>query len=163
MGWIRSICASRFFRGLGFVLFGQPAPTATPRNAFVKTARLITCLLAAMLASASLWAQPTSPTANDVAAAAPLPAWLSQRIAEFEADPERADALEVWALTYQGRPAYYFFSNCCDRYNPLHDATGQVICAPNGGIVNQGDGRCPGALHASPERTRIWVARPRVR
>lgn len=140
-----------------------PVPWSPPWNVFVKTTRLITSLLATILATAPLLAQSTRPTASDAATSPPLPVWLTQRIAEFEADPERADALEVWALTYQGRPAYYFFSNCCDRYNPLLDAAGQVICAPNGGIVNQGDGRCPGALHASPERRRIWVARPRVR
>lgn len=130
---------------------------------FVKTAHLITLLLATTLAGTSVLAQPASRTASDAFTPAPLPTWLTERIAEFEARPDQPDALEVWALTYQGRPAYYFFSNCCDRYNPLLDAVGQVICAPNGGIVNQGDGRCPGALHASPERRRIWVARPRIR
>lgn len=129
----------------------------------MKTTSLIACLFATTLAGTSVLAQPTSRTASDAFTRAPLPTWLTERIAEFEAHPGQPDALEIWALTYQGRPAYYFFSNCCDRYNPLHDATGQVICAPNGGIVNQGDGRCPGALHASPERTRIWVARPRAR
>jgi hypothetical protein len=93
----------------------------------------------------------------------PLPAWVQQKIADFEASPEQPDAMEIWRLQYRGQDAFHFISNCCDRYNPLYDSTGKVLCSPTGGVTGQGDGQCIGALHTSPERVRIWVAKPPAR
>jgi hypothetical protein len=89
---------------------------------------------------------------------APLPAWIQQKIAEFEAQPEHPDATEIWRLQNRGQDAIYLVSGCCDRNNPLVDANGKVFCAPTGGITGQGDGQCIGALHTTPERVRIWEA-----
>jgi hypothetical protein len=101
-----------------------------------------------------LFAQPT---------AQPLPEWVQQQIAAFEANPAQAAAIEIWRLQYRGQDTFHFVSNCCDRYNPLYDSTGKVLCSPTGGVTGQGDGQCVGALHTSPERVRIWVAKPPVR
>jgi hypothetical protein len=85
---------------------------------------------------------------------APLPAWIQQKIAEFEAQPEHPDATEIWRLQNRGQDAIYLVSGCCDRNNPLVDANGKVFCAPTGGIT----GQCIGARHTAPERVRIWEA-----
>lgn len=112
-----------------------------------------------LLAMAALLGQPVCAQP----AAQPLPDWVQQKIAAFEANPEQADATEIWRLQYRGQDAFHFISSCCDRYNPLYDSRGKVFCSPNGGITGQGDGQCVGALHTAPERVRIWVAKPPAR
>jgi hypothetical protein len=44
------------------------------------------------------------------------------------------------------RVYYYAASGCCDQLNPLFDADGKYVCAPDGGFTGRGDGRCPEEL-----------------
>jgi len=32
---------------------------------------------------------------------------------------------------------------CCDIPSVLYDTAGTVVCAPDGGFIGRGDGRCP--------------------
>jgi hypothetical protein len=45
-----------------------------------------------------------------------------------------------------GQTYYYTTSPCCDLLNPLYDAQGKFVCAPDGGFTGRGDGRCPANL-----------------
>jgi hypothetical protein len=45
-----------------------------------------------------------------------------------------------------GRTYYYAVSGCCDQLNPVYDAEGRYVCAPDGGFSGRGDGRCPADL-----------------
>jgi hypothetical protein len=72
-----------------------------------------------------------------------LPEWLTTRIAEYEAGPPDAAPLEIWQLSYKGKPAFYVLSACCDFLNPLLDYKGEEICSPDGGFTGRGSGICP--------------------
>jgi hypothetical protein len=56
----------------------------------------------------------------------------------------RADVLIRHLIA--GRVYYYAVSGCCDQLNPLYDAEGEYVCAPDGGFTGRGDGRCPADL-----------------
>jgi hypothetical protein len=43
---------------------------------------------------------------------------------------------------YRGQTMYLFGTKCCDRFNPLYDESCKYICAPSGGFMGQGDGKC---------------------
>lgn len=111
-----------------------------------------------MLSSVPAYSE--TPPAKSTEITTPLPDWVKQKIAAYEANPERPEAIEIWQMKYKGQDAYLFIANCCDQYNPLYDNSGKIICAPSGGFSGQGNGLCSDALHASPERVRIWSARP---
>ena len=65
--------------------------------------------------------------------------YFYQRISQkrFKVDPITKEC------TYEGKKVYYTISECCDRYNPIHDEDGKYICSPDGGFDGTGDGRCP--------------------
>jgi hypothetical protein len=44
------------------------------------------------------------------------------------------------------RVYYYAVSGCCDQLNPVFDADGKYVCAPDGVFTGRGDGRCPAEL-----------------
>jgi hypothetical protein len=71
---------------------------------------------------------------------------------------EAPSLAEVFELALASRPEtlirhlisdrvyYYALSGCCDQLNPVFDAEGKYVCAPDGGFTGRGDGRCPAAL-----------------
>lgn len=62
----------------------------------------------------------------------------------------------IWALTYQGKPAFYVVEACCDRFNTLHDAAGYARCSPSSGIAGRGDGNCPAPLPPRDQMQLVW-------
>lgn len=60
--------------------------------------------------------------------------------AEWTTDhtPVQADEY-VW----NGQTVYWFDFGCCDMYIEVYDAQCNYLCAPEGGIMAGGDGRCP--------------------
>ncbi len=60
------------------------------------------------------------------------------------------DITNIFPITvykYRGKLVYYVPSaSCCigDQFNTLYDASGKVLCNPNGGITGLGDGKCVG-------------------
>ncbi len=62
---------------------------------------------------------------------------------------------EVWKWEVNGQQYVYFTSPCCDQYNYLYDKQCQEICAPDGGITGQGDGKCP-EFEGEIDKTLIW-------
>lgn len=64
--------------------------------------------------------------------------------------------LEVWRWeTANGITYFYFTSDCCDQYNYLYDTNCNEVCAPDGGLTGEGDGRCP--EFAEPvEKRLVW-------
>lgn len=85
-----------------------------------------------------------------------IPAWLQQRIAEYEAGPEHASASAIWKLQHQGATAYYVVAPCCDQFNPLWNARGDTICHPSGGFSGHGDGKCPAFKDEASHATLLW-------
>jgi len=52
--------------------------------------------------------------------------------------PERID-LYAWG----GTDVYWTDFGCCDRYIEVYDLQCTYLCAPEGGLMAGGDGRCP--------------------
>jgi hypothetical protein len=51
---------------------------------------------------------------------------------------------------------YFRPARCCDVYSDLYDRNGVVICHPDGGIVGNGDGRCPDFFTNHSEEELVW-------
>jgi hypothetical protein len=92
-------------------------------------------LLTAVAASLCGCAAPRAQTAGE-----------QPRLAEIyeRALVERSDPLIRYLIG--DRVYYYAVSGCCDQLNPLFDADGKYVCAPDGGFSGRGDGRCPAEL-----------------
>jgi len=85
------------------------------------------------------------------------PAWLSAKIGEYESGPARQAPIEIWQLMHKGQIAYYFVSPCCDQYNPLFAASGQILCNPSGGFSGGGDGKCPKPADPGSKVNFVWA------
>jgi hypothetical protein len=116
----------------------------------------ISLLLMALLSSLTLltaWAEATQ-SAN--------PKWVDELIQKFQSDPVGNPPQSIWRYEYNGQTVYYVPPQCCDQYSTLYDATGNVICAPDGGIDGKGDGKCPDFASKRSNEQLVWKdARPR--
>ena len=84
------------------------------------------------------------------------PQWVNQLIEKYKAEPVGNPPQSIWRYNYQGQVVYYVPAQCCDMFSTLYDADGNVICAPNGGIDGEGDGRCEDFLAQRTQEQLIW-------
>jgi hypothetical protein len=84
------------------------------------------------------------------------PAWVNELIEQFERDPVGNPPQSIWRYEYDGQTMYYVPPQCCDQFSSLYDAGGNVICAPDGGLTGQGDGRCPDFFEKRTHEQLIW-------
>lgn len=77
-------------------------------------------------------------------------------IEQLKQQPKQNPPAEVVQYTYQGRTVYLVKGGCCDNYNYLFDACGNVLCAASGGITGNGDGRCPDFQTAATNPVLLW-------
>ena len=63
------------------------------------------------------------------------PEWIREYIKENS-------PLWVSKCEYKNATVYYIPSSCCDQFNYLYNENGEKICAPDGGLTGNGDGRC---------------------
>ncbi len=85
-----------------------------------------------------------------------LPEWLRIRLADYDAQPGSAAPRAVFEVRWGDGVAYYVKAGCCDQLDPLIDARGVLLCHPSGGFTGRGDGKCPQALPAGPDRREVW-------
>jgi hypothetical protein len=90
------------------------------------------------------------------------PAWVDQMIAKFQSDPVGNPPQSIWSYQYKGETVYFIPQQCCDQYSQLFDANGTEICAPDGGIVAGGDGKCPDFFSQRTNEKLVWQD-PRTR
>jgi hypothetical protein len=90
------------------------------------------------------------------------PQWVEQLIAKFQSDPVGNPPQSIWRYQYKGQTVYFVPQQCCDIYSTLYDATGTEICAPDGGLTGQGDGKCPDFFTERTDEKLIWQD-PRTR
>lgn len=64
-------------------------------------------------------------------------------IQQVASEPVRNPPVEVWQWDVDGQTYYYITSDCCDQFNYLYDIDCNIVCAPDGGIMGEGDGNCP--------------------
>jgi uncharacterized protein DUF6970 len=89
----------------------------------------------------------------------PLPGWLTAMIDQFE-DPSLANPPAFIArYTYQNQVVYYVAPRCCDIWSTLYTSTGAVLCAPDGGLSGEGDGRCPDFAARRRDELIVWQSR----
>jgi len=62
---------------------------------------------------------------------------------------------QVWKWKVDEATYYYITSDCCDQYNYLYNEQCELICAPDGGIIGTGDGKCPN-FTGDILKTLIW-------
>ncbi len=90
------------------------------------------------------------------------PAWVNQLITTFEDQPVGNPPQSIWRYEYKGQQVYFIPAQCCDQFSQLYDASGTLMCAPNGGFTGKGDGRCPDFASLRTDETLIWQD-PRTR
>lgn len=87
----------------------------------------------------------------------PCPAnFIDATIAELQAKPKQNPAAEITEYTFQGQTVYLVSSDCCDQFNYLYSACGDLICAPSGGITGNGDGQCPDFASQASNPRLVW-------
>jgi len=84
------------------------------------------------------------------------PGWVKNLIATYEKDPVGNPPQSIWQYEYNGQVVYYVPPQCCDQFSTLYDANGTVICAPDGGITGQGDGKCSDFFQERRNEKLIW-------
>ena len=85
-----------------------------------------------------------------------IPGWLSREIQSAREAPVTNPPAAFWSATFRNEVVYGRTSECCDAFTYIRSASGQVICAPSGGISGQGDGRCPDYHSAASNEQLIW-------
>lgn len=86
----------------------------------------------------------------------PVPVAITALIHDLESQPVANPPAIVASYDYAGQVVYYVPPRCCDIFADLYDATGQVICHPDGGLTGRGDGRCPDFFTIRSNETIIW-------
>jgi hypothetical protein len=85
------------------------------------------------------------------------PTWLRHLIQDLASQPVANPPASITAFDYRNQTVYFLPSRCCDIASVLYDANGVVLCAPDGGITGQGDGRCPDFFTSRRDERLIWA------
>lgn len=84
------------------------------------------------------------------------PSWVDKLIQQFESQPVANPPLSIWRYDYNGQTVYFVPAQCCDIFSMLYDASGSLLCAPDGGIAGHGDGKCPDFFDQRSNEQLIW-------
>jgi len=84
------------------------------------------------------------------------PKWVDQLIRTFKSGPVGIPPQSIWRYKYKGQEVYFIPAQCCDQYSKLYDTSGNLICAPDGGFIGKGDGRCPDFISLRTDETLLW-------
>lgn len=93
-------------------------------------------------------------SAQETSTGAQLP-WLQLKIAEYQKLPPFSPPRSILRAMYQGKAVYYVSPACCDIPSELYDATGSLVCYPDGGFAG-GDGRCPSFTFVGNTVSVVW-------
>lgn len=107
-------------------------------------------LVIAMLAPAGCASAASSPTPSG------NPAWVEDLITQFKDAPVGNPPQSIWRYQYNGQTVYYLPAQCCDMYSTLYDASGTVLCAPDGGLDGRGDLKCANFRDQRTGETLVW-------
>jgi hypothetical protein len=81
---------------------------------------------------------------------------VDELITQFKSDPVGNPPQSIWSYRYNGQTVYYVPAQCCDMYSMLYDSDGNILCAPDGGIIGKGDGKCPDFLSQRTNEQLVW-------
>lgn len=83
-------------------------------------------------------------------------AWIDQLIKQFENEPIGNPPLSIWRYEYNNQMVCFVPAHSCDIPGSVYDANGNIICAPDGGITGEGDGRCIDFFSQRTNEQLIW-------
>ena len=81
---------------------------------------------------------------------------MNRLIADFQSKPVGNPPQSIYRYEFNGGTVYYVPPQCCDQYSVLYDSNGNVICAPDGGLIGRGDGRCADFLQQARNKQLVW-------
>jgi hypothetical protein len=84
------------------------------------------------------------------------PSWVEDLIAKEESGSIANPPASLTKCVYKNQIVYYLSPRCCDIYSVLYNESGDVICAPDGGLTGGGDGRCPDFFEKKENCEVIW-------
>ncbi len=84
------------------------------------------------------------------------PGWVDKLIKQFETDPVGNPPLSLWRYDYGGQVVYFVPAHCCDISSVVYDASGNYLCAPDGGFSGKGDGKCADFFSQRSNEKLIW-------
>lgn len=84
------------------------------------------------------------------------PRWVADLIERFQAEPIGNPPQSIWRYDYKGQRVYYIPAQCCDKFSRLFDEKGGLLCAPDGGLTGEGDGRCADFFRVRTKETLVW-------
>lgn len=85
-----------------------------------------------------------------------VPNWINEAIENFQSEPVDNPPRSIYRYTYQDQTVYYIPGQCCDQFSTLYDVDGNEICAPDGGLTGEGDGRCPDFFEQRTNELLLW-------
>jgi hypothetical protein len=106
-----------------------------------------------LIVSAALAACGASGSGSDPT---PVPAPVANLIRELQTQPPTNPPAYVASYRYRDQVVYYVPPRCCDIFSDLYDASGQLMCHPDGGLAGHGDGRCADFLRQRTSETILW-------
>lgn len=71
------------------------------------------------------------------------PKWRQRLITQLQSEPVRNPPAKIVRYTNARRSYYYVPPAAGDQFSVLYNSVGRKICAPDGGITGNGDGKCP--------------------
>jgi hypothetical protein len=92
--------------------------------------------------------------APELDGASDVPACIALLISAARSGPVGNPPMSYDHCAYRGQPVYYAPPQCCDQFSNLYATDCTVICAPDGGFIGDGDGRCPDFDHSTC--TLLW-------
>jgi len=84
------------------------------------------------------------------------PTWVQTLVTRYEKEAVGNPPQSIWQYEYKGKTVYYVPPQCCDQYSTLYNASGEAICAPDGGLTGQGDGKCADFFQIARNEKLIW-------
>jgi hypothetical protein len=87
-----------------------------------------------------------------------LPDPIEQLVKEYESGPVGASPRSIWKYSYNGTDVFYVPLSlvCCDQFSELYDRDGEFLCAPDGGLAGDGDGKCPDFIVRRADGMQVW-------
>lgn len=84
------------------------------------------------------------------------PPFIHELIVQLRDGEKRNPPASIWRYTYRDAVVYYIPPYCCDVPGELYDSAGNLVCAPDGGLDGQGDGKCPDFFRERSDEERVW-------
>jgi hypothetical protein len=86
----------------------------------------------------------------------PVPTPVANLIHELQTQPPANPPAYVGSYRYRDQVVYCVPPRCCDIFSDLYDASGQLMCHPDGGLAGHGDGRCADFLSQRTSEKVLW-------